>query len=124
MASMGMPIRRITDGLRRVRPVVAAPEDRGRLSLSRSPYHGLVAEKTVRTSLDVPLGLHRRLHEAAARRGCSARQIILRSIESAVRDAEPQRPKRRLSLDKPIVASTGRPFTLTNEQIYDLVEFP
>ena len=83
-----------------------------------------MAEKTVRTSLDIPIALHRRLHQATARRGCSARQIILRSIESAVRDAEPQRPKRRLSLDKPIVASTGRPFTLTNEQIYDLIEFP
>ena len=43
---------------------------------------------------------------------------------AAVWDAGPQRPKRRLNLDKPIVASTGRPFTLTNEQIYDLIEFP
>jgi hypothetical protein len=83
-----------------------------------------VTAKTVRTSLDIPVALHQRLHEAAARRGCSARQIILSSIESAVRAAEPQRPKRRLNLDKPIVASTGRPFTLTNEQIYDLIEFP
>jgi len=72
-----------------------------------------VAEKTVRTSFDIPIALHRRLHEAAARGGCSARQIILRSIESAVRDAKPQRPKRRLNLAKPIVASTGRPFTLS-----------
>jgi hypothetical protein len=83
-----------------------------------------MAEKTIRTSLDIPVTLHRRLHEAAARRGSSARQIILRSIETAVLEAEPQRPKRRLNLDKPIVASTGRPFALTNEQIYDLVEFP
>jgi hypothetical protein len=92
--------------------------------LSRSPYPGLVAEKTVRTSLDIPAALHRRLHETAARRGCSARQIILRSIERAVQDSEPRRPRRRLNLDTPIVASTGRPFTLTNEQIYDLIEFP
>lgn len=83
-----------------------------------------MAEKTIRTSLDIPVALHRRLHEAAARRGCSARQIILSSIESAVRATETQRPKKRLNLDKPIVASTGRPFTLTNEQVYDLIEFP
>jgi hypothetical protein len=77
-----------------------------------------------RTSLDIPIALQRRLREAAARRGCSARQITLRSIESAVQAAEPQHPKRRLNLDEPIVASTGRPFTVTNEKIYDLIEFP
>lgn len=81
-------------------------------------------EDTVRTSLDVPVGLHRRLHETAAREGCSARQLILRGIEQAIRGVEPQRPRRRLSMDVPIVASTGRPFDLTNEQIYDLIEFP
>ena len=83
-----------------------------------------MAEKTVRTSLDIPIALHPRLHEAAAQSGCSARQIILRSIETAVLEAEPQRPKRRLNLDKPIVASTGRTFDLTSERIYDLVVFP
>ncbi len=83
-----------------------------------------MAAKTVRTSLDIPVALHRRLHEAAARKGCSARQIILRSIENAVREAEPRRPKRRLNLDKPIGGSTGRLFNLTNQQIYDLIEFP
>jgi hypothetical protein len=33
-------------------------------------------------------------------------------------------PRKRLPLDVPIVASTGEPFDLTNEQIYDLIEFP
>ena len=70
------------------------------------------------------MALHRRLHQAAAQQGCSARQLILRSIERAVEEAVPQRPKRRLSLDDPIVPSTGKPFDLTNEQIYDLIEFP
>jgi len=80
-------------------------------------------EDTVHTSFDVPVGLHRRLHEAAARERCSARQLILRGIERAVREVEPQRPRKRLSMDVPIVASTGKPFDLTNEQIYDLIEF-
>jgi hypothetical protein len=44
---------------------------------------------TVRTSLDIPAPLHRRLHEAVARQGCSARQLILRSIERAVDDLAP-----------------------------------
>ena len=77
-----------------------------------------------RTSLDIPVDLHRRLHQAAARQGCSVRRLILRSIERAVDDAAPERPKRRLRLDKPIVPSTGKPFDLTNQRIYDLIEFP
>ena len=81
-------------------------------------------KETVRTSLDIPVDLHRRLHQAAVRQGCSARQMILRSIERAVQDIGPQRPKRRLRLDPPIVPSTGKPFDLTNAQIYDLIEFP
>src|SRR6266700_603067 len=39
---------------------------------------------TVRTSLDIPEDLHRRIHEAAKRRGCSARALILSSIEREV----------------------------------------
>lgn len=61
----------------------------------------------------------------AARRGCSARQLILASIEQALAQNEPARPLRRLSLDVPLVAADGRkPFDLTNDEIYDLIEFP
>ena len=79
---------------------------------------------SVRTSIDVPADLHRRLHAAAAREGCSARRLILRGIERAVREVEPQRPRQRLSMDVPIVPSTGKPFDLTNEQIHALIELP
>ena len=79
---------------------------------------------SIRTSIDIPRDLHRRLHETAARRGCSARQLILASIEQTLTQSEPVRTRRRLSLDPPIVPSRGRPFDLTNEQIYDLIEFP
>ncbi len=80
---------------------------------------------SIRTSIDLPRDLHRRLHEAAMRRGCSARQLILASIEQAVAQTEASRPRHRLSLDPPLVAASGRkPFDLTNEQIYDLIEFP
>jgi plasmid stability protein len=79
---------------------------------------------SVRTSIDLPRDLHRRLREAAARKGCSARQLILASIERAVAEAEPVRPQRRLSLDTPLVPSRGKKFDLANEQIYDLIEFP
>lgn len=79
---------------------------------------------SVRTSIDLPRDLHRRLREAAARMGCSARHLILQSIEHAVEQATSQRPQRRLTLDRPIVPSTGKPFDLTNEQIYDLIDLP
>jgi hypothetical protein len=92
--------------------------------LSRGAKFTIVNPDSIRTSIDVPRDLHRRLHEAAARKGCSARQLILRSIERAVEEATPKRPRRRLNLDKPIVPSTGKPFDLTNEQIYDLIDFP
>jgi len=85
----------------------------------------VVNRESIRTSLDIPRDLHRRLHEAAARKGCSARQLILASIEKAVAESEPVRLRRRLSLDPPLVPARGRkPFDLTNEQIYDLIEFP
>ena len=81
--------------------------------------------KPVRTSIDLPRELHRQLHEAAARKGCSARQLILASIRCAVEDATLVRPRRRRSLDPPIVTAAKRkPFDLNNEQIYQLIEFP
>ena len=78
----------------------------------------------VRTSIDIPRDLHRRLHEKASRSGCSARQLILQSIARVVAEPEVQRPARRLSLDVPIVPSTGKPIDLSNEQIYELIDLP
>ena len=79
---------------------------------------------SLRTSVDIPRDLHRRLHEAARLRGCSARRLILESIERTVSEATPQRPKRRLSLDPAPVSSRGHVFDLSPEQIHDLIEFP
>ena len=88
-------------------------------------YHRGVKSDCIRTSVDLPRKLHRRLHEAAARRGCSARQLILASIEQTIAQGEAARPRRRLSLEVPLVPRRGRkPFTLTNDQIYELIEFP
>ena len=79
---------------------------------------------SVRTSIDLPRDIHRRLREAAARKGCSARQLILASIERIVEQVEPARPRRRLSLDPPLIPPAGRRIDLTNEQIYELIDFP
>ena len=80
---------------------------------------------TIRTSIDLPRDLHRRLHEAAARKGSSARKLILAGIERELDEPPAQRPERRLDLrNNPILPSTGRVINLTNEEIYDLIEFP
>ncbi len=68
----------------------------------------------VRTSLDIPAPLHRQLHEAAVRRGCSARQLILRSIERLVNE-ELAHPGKRVTL--PLVPAVGRTIRpVTNDE--------
>jgi hypothetical protein len=79
---------------------------------------------SVRTSIDLPRDLHSRLHEAAARKGCSTQQLILASIELVVAQSGPTRPQRRLSLDPPLIPPAGRRIDLTNEQIYALIDLP
>jgi len=74
--------------------------------------------KTVRTSLDIPVLLYRQLQETAQHRGCSARALILRSIEREVREETPA-PRTRVKL--PLVPGPGEPIRLTNEEIYDIV---
>ena len=76
---------------------------------------------TIRISLDLPRNLHRQLHETAARKGCSARQLMLNAIEQAIAPAQGKRG--RLSLDKPLVPSTGKSISLTEGEIYELA-FP
>jgi hypothetical protein len=78
----------------------------------------------VRTSIELPRDLYRRIHEVAARHGCSAQQLILQSIEAAVLAAPRQRPEKRLSLDEPLVPPTGKPIHPTDEQLYGGLEFP
>jgi hypothetical protein len=81
-------------------------------------------QTAIRTSIDLPRDLHRKLHEAAARKGCSARKLILAGIEKAVEETSPAKPKRRLSLDTPLIPPAGRKLDMTNEEIYELIEFP
>ena len=79
---------------------------------------------SIRTSIDVPRELHRRLREAAARKGCSARKLILAGIERAVEETKTVRPRGRLSLDPPLIRRAGRHIDLSNERIYELIELP
>jgi len=73
--------------------------------------------QTVRTSLDIPVPLHRQLHETASRRGCSVRALIIHSIEREL--AEEPGLKKRIKL--PLVSDDGDPINPTNEEIYNVL---
>lgn len=77
----------------------------------------------IHISIELPRYVYQRLREIAATLGCTAEQVILRSIETGV-DATPRpRPKQRLSLDEPLVPPTGEQISPPEEQIYG-VGFP
>jgi hypothetical protein len=78
----------------------------------------------VRISIDLPCDLHRRIHEAAAGKGCSARKLILAGIERAVEENPSTRPRRRLSLDPPLIRPMGRRIRISGEKTYELIELP
>jgi hypothetical protein len=72
---------------------------------------------TIRTSLDIPEDLHRRIHEAARRRGCSARALILSSIEREVSFESGAGGR----VKAPLVTSQGEPVNPSHDQIYDIL---
>jgi hypothetical protein len=76
----------------------------------------------MRTTVDIPDPVYRRLKSRAAREGRSAKELILRGVEQVLR--QPQRKRgRRVKL--PLVPSK-EPGTLhlDNAKIYDLISFP
>jgi hypothetical protein len=74
---------------------------------------------SVRTSIDIPRKLHRKLREEAAKRGYSARSFILAAIEQTV--AAPAPRKGRLKLDRPLLDDGSRKMSaITSEEIYEL----
>ena len=57
----------------------------------------------MRTTVDIPDPLYRRLKTAAATRGCSVKSLVLRSVRVALEKQSEKRKKKRVRL--PIVAS-------------------
>lgn len=74
-------------------------------------------KRTFRTSLDIPEDLHRRIHEAAKRRGCSARALILSSIEREI-SLDPTSKGR---VHAPLVLGGGPPVNPSHDEIYDVL---
>ena len=74
-----------------------------------------MADDFVRTSLDLPRDLHRRLRARDRARYCSARKLILESVE---------RPALRLRLTPPMIRPAGRQLAPDYDKLYDLLELP
>ena len=81
----------------------------------------IVKQEAVRTTVDIPASLYRRLKEQAAAQGRSVRELILAGARSTLLEGKRPRPKR---VSFPLIVSKGPKAALTNEQIYVYVEFP
>lgn len=78
-------------------------------------------KNTVRTTVDIPAPVYRRLKEQAAHQGCSVRDLVTRGIDQVL--LKPERPRER-RVDFPLIRSKGPKVNLTNKQLYELIEFP
>ena len=78
-------------------------------------------QESVRTTVDIPTSLYRRLKEQAAAQGRSVRELILAGAKSALVEGQRPRPKR---VRFPLIVSKDAKVDLTNELIYEYVEFP
>ncbi len=81
----------------------------------------IVKQEAVRTTVDIPTSLYRRLKEQAAAQGRSVRELILAGAKSTLVAGKHPRPKR---VRFPLIVSKGPKVDLTNENIYEYVEFP
>ncbi len=77
--------------------------------------------ESVRTTVDIPAPLYRKLKAQAAAQGCSARELILRGMERVV--LNPRQPARQ-RVQFPLIRSQGPKVRLSNQQMYEHVEFP
>lgn len=77
--------------------------------------------ETVRTTVDIPAPLYRKLKEQAAAQGRSIRELILAGVKSTLLEPKRQSSKR---VRFPLIDSKGPKVNLTNEQIYEHIEFP
>jgi hypothetical protein len=78
-------------------------------------------EPVVRTTVDIPASLYCKLKEQAAAQGRSVRELILLGVRVSLVKCKRARSAR---VTFPRIVSDGPKVDLTNEQIYERVEFP
>jgi hypothetical protein len=77
--------------------------------------------ESIRTTIDIPTPLYRKLKEQAAARGETVGEPILAGVKNVLLQAHRPRAKR---VRFPIIVSEGPKVDLTNEQICAEVNFP
>ena len=78
-------------------------------------------EQAIRTTVDIPASLYRKLKAQAASQGRSIRELILLGVRVTLIEGKRARTKR---VKFPLIASDGPKVDLTNEKIYEHIEFP
>ncbi len=78
-------------------------------------------EESVRTTVDIPAHLYRKLKEQAAAKGSSVRELVLAGVKSVLLQGQRPRPRR---VRFPLIVSEGPKVNVTSERIYEHVEFP
>ena len=78
-------------------------------------------QDSVRTTVDIPASLYRELKEQATARGHSVRELVLAGIKGVLLQGQRPRPKR---VKFPLIVSEGPKVDLSNEKVYEHVEFP
>jgi hypothetical protein len=76
---------------------------------------------SVRTTVDIPVPLYRKLKEQAAAQGHSVRELVLAGVKRVLLRGHRPRPKK---VRFPLIVSEGPKVEVSNEQIYEYVEFP
>jgi hypothetical protein len=76
----------------------------------------------MRTTVDIPDPIYRRLRSRAVSEGSTAKELILRGVQQVLKDKK-KKSRRRVKL--PIVRSK-RPgeLQIDNAKIYDVISFP
>ena len=78
-------------------------------------------QESIRTTVDIPAPLYRKLKEHAAAQGRSIRELLLTGAQSVLLQGQRARPKR---VRFPLIVSQGQEIDLSNDHIYEHVEFP
>lgn len=89
--------------------------------MAQSKIINCMKPDSVRTTVDIPTPLYRKLKQLAAARGNSVRELVVAGIKTVLNEPLRQRSRR---VKFPLIVSEGPKVNLTNEQIYDQIEFP
>ena len=106
-----------------VRAQQRAVQDRRReWERERPPFHiyvifeivCLMKQESVRTTVDIPEALYRKLKEQSSASGRSTRELVLAGVRSVLLEGERPRPKR---VQFPLIVSEGPKVELSNKHL-------